>query len=356
MWPEGSFEESSTATCESRSNSFSRRFEASASLSRWAICDRALVPQLREPLEILLEPLEDDRQVHRDITMTSQLVSVKHQSAVDDDIAAECSAFPLYAARLVPWHSPAVPVEVLEHVLGALLEGVLVVDAAGRRVYANEEAARLTGYPSARPCSRRRRTRRPPASSIRDRVREADRRRRSFPAAGSSPARTTARCSSASASGDGPERVSEVRSVADPRRRRRERLRDHVLPRGDRAGQSRRIRSRRCTSTPQQTTALLDALYQSAPVGLGFWDRELRYVRVNEALARINERSARGSRRPHVPRGRAAARRRPRGDRPRRARDRRGGDRARDRRRHADEPGRAPALVGELLPGHRARR
>ena len=42
----------------------------------------------------------------------------------------------------------------------------------------------------------------------------------------------------------------------------------------------------------QQTTALLDALYGSAPVGLGFWDRELRYVRVNEALARINERPA----------------------------------------------------------------
>jgi len=41
-----------------------------------------------------------------------------------------------------------VPVEVLEHVLGALHEGVLVVDAAGRRVYANDEAARLTGYPS----------------------------------------------------------------------------------------------------------------------------------------------------------------------------------------------------------------
>src|SRR5207248_3112018 len=42
----------------------------------------------------------------------------------------------------------------------------------------------------------------------------------------------------------------------------------------------------------QQTTALLDALYGSAPVGLGFWDRDLRYVRVNEALARINERPA----------------------------------------------------------------
>jgi PAS domain S-box-containing protein len=41
-----------------------------------------------------------------------------------------------------------------------------------------------------------------------------------------------------------------------------------------------------------RTSALLDALYGSAPVGLGFWDRELRYVRVNEALARINDRAA----------------------------------------------------------------
>ena len=65
MWPEGSFEESSTATCESRSNSFSRRFDASASLSRRAIWRRALVAQLGEPLQVFLEPLEDDRQVHR---------------------------------------------------------------------------------------------------------------------------------------------------------------------------------------------------------------------------------------------------------------------------------------------------
>ena len=42
----------------------------------------------------------------------------------------------------------------------------------------------------------------------------------------------------------------------------------------------------------QRTTALLDALYGAAPVGLGFWDRELRYVRVNEKLAEINERPA----------------------------------------------------------------
>ncbi len=41
----------------------------------------------------------------------------------------------------------------------------------------------------------------------------------------------------------------------------------------------------------QQSSALLDSLYDSAPIGLGFWNRELRYVRVNDALARINERS-----------------------------------------------------------------
>jgi len=34
--------------------------------------------------------------------------------------------------------------------------------------------------------------------------------------------------------------------------------------------------------------AILDALFESAPVGLGFWDRDLRYVRVNDALAEIN--------------------------------------------------------------------
>ena len=40
----------------------------------------------------------------------------------------------------------------------------------------------------------------------------------------------------------------------------------------------------------KRTSALLDSLYNSAPIGLGFWDRDLRYVRVNNALAEINER------------------------------------------------------------------
>jgi PAS domain S-box-containing protein len=38
----------------------------------------------------------------------------------------------------------------------------------------------------------------------------------------------------------------------------------------------------------QQSAALLDALFASAPVGLAILDRELRYVRINEALAELN--------------------------------------------------------------------
>jgi PAS domain S-box-containing protein len=37
-----------------------------------------------------------------------------------------------------------------------------------------------------------------------------------------------------------------------------------------------------------ESLALLDTLFSSAPVGLAFFDRELRYVAVNEALAQIN--------------------------------------------------------------------
>ena len=113
----------------------------------------------------------------------------------------------------MPSHSPAVPVEVLEHVLGALLEGVLVVDASGRRIYANEEAARLTGYPSAEALLEA-----PPDEAaarfdIRDRsgrpIASADLPgRRVLAGEETSPMLVRFR------SGDGPERFSEIRSVA----------------------------------------------------------------------------------------------------------------------------------------------
>jgi PAS domain S-box-containing protein len=38
----------------------------------------------------------------------------------------------------------------------------------------------------------------------------------------------------------------------------------------------------------QESYAQLDTLLVSAPVGIGFWDRELRFIRVNDALARLN--------------------------------------------------------------------
>ncbi|MCF8128086.1 MAG: PAS domain-containing protein, partial [Deltaproteobacteria bacterium] len=37
-----------------------------------------------------------------------------------------------------------------------------------------------------------------------------------------------------------------------------------------------------------EALALLDAIFDAAPVGLGFWDRDLRFVRLNQALADIN--------------------------------------------------------------------
>ena len=38
----------------------------------------------------------------------------------------------------------------------------------------------------------------------------------------------------------------------------------------------------------QESYAQLNTLLVSAPVGIGFWDRDLRFVRVNDALAAIN--------------------------------------------------------------------
>ncbi len=37
-----------------------------------------------------------------------------------------------------------------------------------------------------------------------------------------------------------------------------------------------------------ESLSLLDTVFASAPIGLAFWDRELRYVRINESLARMN--------------------------------------------------------------------
>ncbi|HUQ23242.1 MAG TPA: PAS domain-containing protein [Gaiellaceae bacterium] len=41
----------------------------------------------------------------------------------------------------------------------------------------------------------------------------------------------------------------------------------------------------------QESYAQLDTMLRSAPVGIGFWDRDLRFVRVNDALAALNRMS-----------------------------------------------------------------
>jgi PAS domain S-box-containing protein len=45
---------------------------------------------------------------------------------------------------------------------------------------------------------------------------------------------------------------------------------------------------RRARRAAQTATALLDAIFSAAPVGVAFWDLDLRYRRVNPALAQLN--------------------------------------------------------------------
>jgi PAS domain S-box-containing protein len=54
----------------------------------------------------------------------------------------------------------------------------------------------------------------------------------------------------------------------------------------------RRAEREQLTAQVQAAHALLDTLFDNAPVGLGFWDRDLRFVKVNRALAEINGVSA----------------------------------------------------------------
>nr|MDQ5807811.1 PAS domain-containing protein [Actinomycetota bacterium] len=49
-------------------------------------------------------------------------------------------------------------------------------------------------------------------------------------------------------------------------------------------------RERRARHAAQTATALLDAIFSAAPVGVAFWDLDLRYRRVNPALASLNSR------------------------------------------------------------------
>jgi PAS domain S-box-containing protein len=69
-----------------------------------------------------------------------------------------------------------------------------------------------------------------------------------------------------------------------------------LYPVGDARGRGRGVgavvvettQERRAAAEAEAAGALLDVVFDSAPVGMAFWDRELRYVRINEAGTRIN--------------------------------------------------------------------
>ncbi|MDX6474699.1 MAG: hypothetical protein QOH95_210, partial [Gaiellaceae bacterium] len=188
--------------------------------------------------------------------------------------------------------------ELFQTVLRNLHEGIVVMSATGERLYVNDEAARLTGYASADEM----RLAPPEEARTRFQIFDADGEplapellpgRRALAGEDTEPMLVRFR------SGPGtPDRISEVRAVGVRNAQGtvvytisffREVTREVA-----RAEEQRSAAEEYAAlyQEAQRTTALLDALYGAAPVGLGFWDRDLRYVRVNEKLAEINERSA----------------------------------------------------------------
>ena len=188
--------------------------------------------------------------------------------------------------------------ELFETVLRSLHEGIVVMSATGERLYVNEEAARLTGYASPE------QLRLAPPGEERSRFEIFDMDGKPVP-----PERLPGRRALAGedteptllrfrAGPDAPERVAEVRAVGV--RDAQGAIRSTITFFREVTSEVALVEEQRAAADEyaalyreaDRTTAILDALYGAAPVGLGFWDRDLRYVRVNEALAEINERPA----------------------------------------------------------------
>jgi signal transduction histidine kinase/putative methionine-R-sulfoxide reductase with GAF domain len=188
--------------------------------------------------------------------------------------------------------------ELFETVLRNLHDGIVVMTATGELIYVNEAAARLSGYASAEEM------RTAPPGEARTRFQIFDGDGEPLPAerlpsrralAGEDTAPMIVRFRTGP---EMPDRVSEVRGVAV--RDAAGALQYAITFFREVTGDLARADEERAAADQyaelyreaQRTTALLDALYGAAPVGLGFWDRDLRYVRVNEKLAEINERPA----------------------------------------------------------------
>src|SRR6478609_2176058 len=185
--------------------------------------------------------------------------------------------------------------ELLAAVLAHLGDGIVVHAPNGERLYANDAAARLTGFASAEELL----AATPAVALARFDVFHPDgtpMRPDELPGrralAGEEPAPTLVRFR---AVGGGSDRVSQVTAV--PVRDAQGELLYVIIHFRDvteepvfAAEAAGALENASLYREAKRTSALLDSLYNSAPIGLGFWDRDLRYVRVNNALAVINER------------------------------------------------------------------
>ena len=82
MWPDGSFDESSTRGLGEEVEQLQPQVRAERVAEPPGDLGGALVAELCEALQVFLEPFEHDRQIHDDITMTSPMASVKCQGSI----------------------------------------------------------------------------------------------------------------------------------------------------------------------------------------------------------------------------------------------------------------------------------
>jgi len=172
--------------------------------------------------------------------------------------------------------------EWLQVILSSIAEAVLAADDQGRVVFLNPVAERLTGWRDADAQGK-------PLDQI-WRVREADtgRPRPSF-ASRVMTSRTVQRIPSirVRVGLDTTDRVLEKTGV--PLIGEDQALKGIVLFVRDLTSTEDAVRSRaQLQSSLSAANAVLDTLFDAAPVGLGFWDLQGRYVRVNRALAAMN--------------------------------------------------------------------
>jgi len=168
----------------------------------------------------------------------------------------------------------------LEVILRQVADGVTVQDRTGRLVYANEAAARMTGFDSAEELLAA------PIDLVLGAFELLDEERRPLV-----PERLPGRLALTGVEGAEQLVCYRIRATGEERW--------SVVRASPVLGADGEVafavntfhditERRRLYEQATRSLALLDTLFVSAPVAIGFWDRDLRYVKVNAALAELN--------------------------------------------------------------------